>query len=237
MKTLLLLALPLFLFGQEDAQKIINRSIKAHGGKTYNEKSFQFDFRDRTYSYSNINGVYRYTRTSKEKEDPYMDILTNEGFKRMKNSEEVSLSDKQKRSYSDALNSVVYFAILPHFLNDPAVNKKYLGKTTIKGKDYYKIEITFDQEGGGTDHDDRYVYWIDTADNSMDYLGYSYHVNGGGVRFRQAYNSRQIDKVTFQDYINFKAEKNTPVDSLDELFISGKLKELSRIELKNIRSL
>ena len=163
--------------------------------------------------------------------------MTNDGFKRIVDTEEISLSAKQKRSYSDALNSVVYFAILPHFLNDPAVNKLYLGTTTINGKEYHKIEVTFDQEGGGTDHDDRYVYWIDTADHSMDYLGYSYHVNGRGVRFRESYNSRKIDGVTFQDYVNFKADKNTSADSLDELFISGKLKELSRIELKNIRSL
>ena len=52
MNTLLLLALPLLLLGQQDAQKIIDKSIKAHGGKAYNEKSFQFNFRDRSYTYS-----------------------------------------------------------------------------------------------------------------------------------------------------------------------------------------
>ncbi len=237
MKIILLLLLPAFLLAQDDAQKIINKSIKAHGGKKYNEKSFEFDFRDRTYTYSIKDGVYRYTRTSKENEPKYLDVLTNNGFERMVNNKSESLTSKQQRSYSDALNSVVYFAMLPYYLNDAAVKKKYLGKKVIKDITYHKIEITFNKEGGGTDHDDRYVYWFDAADYSLDYLGYSYHVNGGGVRFREAYNTRQTEGVLFQDYVNYKADKDTPVDSLDDLFLSGKLKELSRIELKNIRSL
>ena len=147
------------------------------------------------------------------------------------------MTEKKKRAYSNSVNSVHYFAFLPSFLNDAAVHKTYVGETTIKGKAYYKIRVTFDQEGGGDDHDDVYMYWIDKEDYSMDYLAYSFHVNGGGVRFRSAYNARNVEGITFQDYVNYKHDKETPVENLDALYEEDKLIELSRIELKNIQKL
>jgi len=97
--------------------------------------------------------------------------------------------------------------------------------------------VTFDQEGGGVDHEDVYVYWVHKQDMTVDYLAYSYQVNGGGVRFRSAYNRRKIGGIIFQDYINYKHDKDTPVSSLDALYETGKLTELSKIELKNIKTI
>ena len=69
----------------------------------------------------------------------------------------------------------------------------------------------------------------------MDYLAYSFQVNGGGVRFREAYNPRTVGGIRFQDYVNYKHEnKDFPVQQLDQAFLNKELKELSRIELKNI---
>ncbi len=155
----------------------------------------------------------------------------------MVDGKEIELSEKDSRKYSNSVNSVNYFAFLPFFLNDQAVNKKLIGETKIKGTDYYKIEVTFDQEGGGDDHDDIYIYWINKADYSMDYLAYSFHVNGGGVRFRSAYNQRTIGGITFQDYVNYKHDKDTPVSALDALYERGELKELSKIELVNVQEI
>jgi len=104
MKALLLLVLPLFLFGQESPEDIINKAIKAHGGKNYNKKSFQFDFRDRTYTYFNKKGEFSYTRTSKTDEFPYLDILSNDGLIRMKEGVSVNLNEVQKSKYAESLN-------------------------------------------------------------------------------------------------------------------------------------
>ena len=237
MKVLLAILFPCLLLGQTDPQKIVDASIKAHGGKQYTKKEVKFDFRDKTYTYSNDGSNYRYTRSAKPTEQPYLDILTNDGLTRQSGDQIIALSDKQARGAAEGVNSVIYFAILPHFLNDGAVNKRYLGKKSIMGTSYHKIEITFDVEGGGKDHDDVYIYWIDAEDYSLDYLAYSFEVNGGGVRFRSAYNSREVGGIIFQDYINYKHDKNTPVASLDDVLMAGGLQELSRIELKNISTL
>jgi len=218
---LAVLLFPMLMFGQADPQEIVDKAIAAHGGNQYTKQEIQFDFRDRSYTYSNDGGNYRYTRSAKKSEQPYLDVLTNNGLTRLSGTDIIELNSKESTAASAGVNSVVYFAMLPYFL---------------KGIQYHKIEITFEEEGGGSDHDDVYVYWIDAADYSLDYLAYSYEVNGGGVRFREAYNAHQVAGITFQDYVNYKHDKNTPVATLDDIFVAGGLKELSRIELKNISS-
>lgn len=221
-----------FSFGQKDAQTIVDRCIKMHGGKKVMNGAFSYDFRKHTYTYHRNGGTFTYTR--QHKESGIKDILTNDGISRFDGDNELKLSEKQQKAYTNSVNSVHYFTFLPYFLNDPAVNKKLLGTVIIKGASYYKIEVTFDQKGGGDDHDDVYVYWINKKRYTLDYLGYSYYVNGGGVRFRSAYNPRKVGGVRFQDYVNYKHDKNTEVSALDGLYESGALKELSKIELKNI---
>jgi len=218
-----------------DANEIINASIKKHGGDQYQNAHFAYDFRKYHYEYHYVDGKFKYERHTKDGKTK--DILTNEGFKRTVDNKEVELTEKKISGYSNSVNSVHYFAFLPSFLNDDAVNKKLVGEVTVLGKDYYKIEVTFDQEGGGDDHDDVYMYWIGKEDYSLDYLAYSFHVNGGGVRFRSAYNKRTIGGIIFQDYINYKHDKETPVSDLDGLFEKKELIELSKIELVNIEKI
>ena len=69
----------------------------------------------------------------------------------------------------------------------------------------------------------------------MDYLAYSYHTDGGGMRFRASYNVRTVGGIRFADYVNYEADPSLQIETLDELFTEGKLKELSRIELVNIK--
>lgn len=221
------------------SQKVIDESIKVHGGKAFDKAHFSFDFRDKSYEYMRDKKGYTYTRSFIDKTGAKIsDQLTNQAFIREVNGEQIELDAKKERAYSDALNSVHYFAFLPYFLNDKAANKKYLGLKKIKEIPYHKIQVTFAQEGGGTDHDDVFVYWFRDGDFTLDYLAYSYQVNGGGVRFREAYNQRTVGKIRFQDYVNYKHDNKTfPVDQMDDAFMRGALKELSRIDLVNVKQL
>ncbi len=219
------------------AEQLINKAIKAHGGTLYDKAAFTFIFRTKEYSFTNNGDYYKYEVRDETKGDLVTDIIENGTFTRFVNDKQKTLNEKQIKAYSGALNSVIYFATLPHKLNDPAVNKSFKGTTSIKGEDYNIVEITFNKEGGGQDHDDEFHYWINTKTNTVDYLAYNYRVNGGGVRFRSAYNIRVIDGLRFQDYINFKAPLNTPLKDLPQLYEKGELKELSRIETENIINL
>lgn len=218
------------------AQFIVDKAIETSGGDDIDNKEICFDFRGREYRSQRNSWKYQYHRTTFDKHgNAIEDVLSNEGFKRFFNDSLVMVPDTMANRYGNSVNSVHYFAYLPYGLNDKAVNKKLLGEVTIKEQPYYKLEVTFNQEGGGDDFDDVYYYWIHKNKFTVDYLAYEFHVNGGGLRFREAYNTRIINGIKFVDYKNYKpATKGVSIQELETLFEAGKLELLSKIELENI---
>ena len=163
-----------------------------------------------------------------------MDEITNEGFTRTINGIAKEVADTMAVKYANSINSVHYFALLPYRLNDPAVIKKFLGEDVINKVGYYKISITFQQEGGGQDHEDEFIYWINKQNYFIDYLAYSYLTEGGGMRFREAYNTRTINGLRIVDYINYKPLQAVSLESMGTSYEQGMLKEVSKIDLENV---
>lgn len=183
------------------------------------------------YTYALHEGRYEYTRTQTDSTGATIyDVLTNDGLTRYINSKEMSLEDEKRAAYARSVNSVIYFFRLPYGLNDSAVLKKYNGEVEIKGKVYKEVEVTFEQSGGGEDFDDVFLYWFDAKDYSMDYLAYLYHTDGGGMRFREAINTRRVNGTLIQDYINFKpGNEGMDIHDIRALYNQDQLEELSRI--------
>ncbi len=234
---ILLLVLLAACTPNKDPQKIIDKAIAAHGGQLFEGRTVTFDFRNKHYLVQRKPEGYTYIRSFEDDSlGQVKDVLTNSTeLERYVNDTLLDISDEWKFKYANSVNSVLYFFQLPYGLNDAAVIKKYLGQKVINQKLYEKVQVTFKQENGGKDFEDVFVYWINAETNTLDFLGYSYLTDGGGVRFRQAVNRRTINGMIFQDYINFKpAENNAPVESLDEAFIEASLIELSQIENENI---
>jgi hypothetical protein len=232
--------IPFLGFSQNNgnkAQKIIDKAVEAHGGQLYHSAHYSFLFRENLYTFKNNNNQFYYTKKVIKDNNTFLDELNNGQLSRTKNGDPMVLSEKDMKSAKGAINSVVYFVMLPFKLNDKAVNKTYIEQTIIKNKTYDVIGVTFKKEGGGDDYDDVFHYWINTTTNKIDYLAYKYHVNGGGVRFRRAYNVRNIDGIIFQDYVNYKAKKDVVLRDLPTLFEDGKLKELSKIKTEHIINL
>ncbi len=217
------------------ADKIIAKCMEAHGGDRYDRAHYSFVFRGKTYEFKNDQLNYSYKMTKTKDGITTVDVLDNHGLKRLVDGKSVILSERENTGYSKALNSVIYFATLPYKLKDKAVNKSYVGTETIMGKNYEVVQITFNEEGGGADHDDTFYYWINKEDYIIDFLAYNYTVNKGGVRFRTANNRRIVDGIVFQDYVNYKAEVGTPLADLPKLWEKGALKELSKIDTENVQ--
>ena len=103
-------------------------------------------------------------------------------------------------------------------------------------RDSYKIKVTFDQENGGVDFEDTYIYWFNKETYAPDYLAYEFHVDGGGIRFREAFNERFVNNIRFVDYNNLKPKnKEASLYEIESLFVKGELKLLSKIELDSIK--
>ena len=216
------------------ADSIINKTIEAHGGDLYKNADYSFTFRDKKYRFKNDGSNYEYSSEIQKGDSLIKDVMVNSDFTRFVNTQKLNLTAKDKSKYGESLNSVIYFATLPYKLQDASVNKKYTEETSIKGKKYDAVEVTFGQDGGGKDFDDQYLYWINKETHKIDFLAYSYQVSEGGVRFRVAYNTRVIAGITFQDYINYEAPINTPLKDLPALYEQGKLKEVSKILTENV---
>lgn len=219
-----------------NAQSIVDACIEAHGGKKYDDLSVAFDFRNIHYTITNKNGQYVYARLQIDSSAHKIeDIVTNDSFVRKIDGVKIQLPDSMAAKYTRSVNSVAYFFLLPKPLNDPAVNKELLGVTKIKGKEYYKIKVKFDQEGGGKDHNDVFVYWIEKKSKSMDYFAYSYETDGGGIRFREAFNQKSQNGIKYSDYKNYGFEDlKTKLEDLDVLFEQNKIHLKSEIINLNV---
>lgn len=221
---------------EPDADSIIEKTIAVHGGDELKKVQISFDFRDIHYVIKHEDGRFQYERLFSDSTGKIHDILTNDGFIRLLDSDTAEVSTEFQKKYSNSINSVAYFALLPYGLDGGAVNRSLLGTTTIKGLPYYEILVTFDEEGGGEDFEDIFVYWINQQSNTMDYLAYAYHTEGGGTRFRESINPREIGEIRFQDYVNYDYKgDSTDLHTYETLFEENKLEELSRINLENIK--
>lgn len=219
------------------AHDIVSKAIEAMGGHQLDHAKVTFDFRDQSLSYYNKNGQFRYTRTFPDTAGHIIkDTLTNDDFIRYKDGQKLDLTSEEKEALKGGVNSIIYFAFLPYRLQDAAVIKEYIDQVNIKGKPYEKIKVSFEQEGGGTDHEDVYYYYFDPEDYSLDYLAYDFHVNDGGIRFRSSYNERTVDGLTVRDYINYMANPDSvDYSRIEQYYDDDELKELSRVELKNVK--
>ncbi len=217
-------------------QGVLESALQAQGLAPSDSFDISFSFRNRAYRAHKQGGVFDYYRIFQDEDGSQVtDHLFNEGFERLVNGEKAVLLPAKAHAYSESVNSVIYFALLPYFLQDKAVQLNYLGEVSIKEQPYHKVRVTFAQEGGGSDHDDIFVYWFHRETGNMDYLAYSYKRDGGGVRFREAVNVRRVNGVRFANYINYKHENpNFPVEQTDEAFVQGKLERLSEIVLEKV---
>jgi len=214
------------------AQYIIDKSIINSGANKVSNAEINFKFRNKKYSAKRNNGRFILTRDF----DSIKDVLSNSGFQRFVNKKEIKITDLMASKYTNSVNSVHYFSVLPYGLNDKAVQEKLLPSSNIKGKDYYKIEVAFSENGGGEDFEDVFIYWIGKEDFLVDYLAYSYHTNGGGKRFRALKEQSTKNGIRFANYDNYKPiNKSISLINIDKAFEAEQLQKISEIILEDIK--
>ncbi|HYE58677.1 MAG TPA: DUF6503 family protein, partial [Rhodothermales bacterium] len=195
------------------AESIVAEARRVHGSALLDTAAVRFAFRGDCYGVTRDDGrlhverVYR--DTVRGEFGPYWLTLRDrygpDGISRelAREHRTVRLSEREAQGIVTQLNSVAYFALLPYNLTDPSVRLRRLPDDTIRGQPYQSVEVTFSQEGGGRDWQDRFVYWFHRDRHTLDYLAYHYHTDGGGTRFRVATHPRVIRGVQWQDYENY----------------------------------
>ena len=217
------------------AQAIVDEAIANSCNGNCDHAIIDFTFRDRCYVSKHDGGNYQYERITTDSTGITHDILTNSGFQRYKNDPLVIVPDSMATRYSNSINSVHYFAQLPYGLNASAARKELVGEVIIRGEPYFEIDVNFVEESGGKDFEDEFVFWIHKENYTVDFFAYSYTTDGGGIRFREAYNPRIVIGIRFVDYNNFKPKSlEVELTDLDDLFEKGELILLSKIETESV---
>jgi hypothetical protein len=216
-----------------EPSEVIEKAVEFSGKSKLNENVLKFKFRDYFYKAMPTCEGLQFERLSTT--SPTRDVVKNGKLTRFYQDSIVKLADTTAFSYYESVNSVHYFTQLPLRLEDAAVRPSYLGEEEINAKAYHKLKVKFTENEGGEDFEDAYIYWFDTSDFSMDFLAYSFLVNGGGLRFRKAINQRTIDGVVFQDYENYKPKGTSQkLEDLGQFWEKGDLELLSKIENENV---
>lgn len=217
------------------AVEIIDNSIEAYGGQKVFNSVIEFDFRDKHYYAKYHNYKYSLKRIFSDSTGNIIDELHNDGFVRLRNDSIIALDEEWTGNYSRSVNSVIYFFRIPFVLKDEAAIIERLEDSEIRNKSYYKLKVSFSEDGGGEDFDDTFVYWVNKENFLIDYLAYSYSTDGGGKRFREAINPRNVNGLQVDDYINYEPlDLNVPIEEYEAYFAADGLTELSRIENRNV---
>ena len=241
--TTLYLLLPLLLVGCVEpkpdgpptAQDIVTRAIEVHGGDMFEHVEIEFDFRGARFRVWRDGGMFSFTRTYADSSGNIVEEMSNDGFSRTANAQHYEMDEREYLKLTEDVNSVVYFALLPYKLMDTSVVKKLLDPITIEGQPYHTVQVTFEQQDGGRDWEDVFVFWFHTERGTMDYLAYHYTVRGTS-RFRKAQNIRTIEGIRFADYLNYSADSlGMDVKSAPAAFQAGELLLLSEILSENVR--
>jgi hypothetical protein len=224
------------------ARAVVDSAIAAHGGTTLDHAVVSFDFRGDQYRLLQDSGRFHYRRSYTDSLGRSVaDGLTNEGAYRVVNGDTVSLSEDERGALTTTVNSVSYFALLPHPLGDPAAQPHYSGRDTIAGTPYHRIRVTFQQQGGGQDWEDIFMYWFRTDTYAMDYLSYAFGLaptdTDTGTRFREAYNIRRINGVRVADYRNYTSDtlRYDRMQLYPDLWAQDTLDLVSRIEIDSVQ--
>lgn len=236
-----LLAIPVLALSaacqdRDPAAEAVAESIQVHGGERFENMDVSFTFRDDRFRVIRDGGLFRYERTYRDEEGREIrETLDNEGTSLEVDGREVPLGTRERLRVESDVNSVVYFAFLPFRLQEPSVRLRDLGEARVGGEPYRVVEVTFDEEGGGRDWQDRFIYWFHRDEATLDYLAHSYARGGGVTRFRRAVNRREVGGLLIQDYENYTAEDEI-ADLLEypRLLEEGGLRLVSMVELEEV---
>lgn len=235
-----LLLLPLLALScgspEDPVAAVVEDSIQAHGGDRFDRVQITFAFRGTDFRLVRDRGRFLQERRYSDADGRQIrEGMDNSGTWREVDGVRVELPPDEQRRVETAVNSVVYFGFLPFRLDDPAVVLRDLGDEEVDGQPYRRVEVTFQEEGGGDDWEDRFVYWFHAADHTLDFLAYRYFRGEGGTRFRRAVNRREVGGLLVQDYENYAPlDEVADIADFHRIMEEGGLELLSMVELDDV---
>ena len=229
--------------GDTEALALLDRARTHHGSALLDDATVRFTFRGTPFVIERDGGRFRYARTlTDDRGRTVEEVVDNDGAHRFVDGEEAPLTADGAARLTTAVNSVAYFALLPAPLADPAVRARLLTPDRVGGEDYDRVEVTFAEDGGGADFQDRYVYWLRQSDGQVGHYAYTYEVAPGdtartatGTRFRVPIRTWREGGALFQDWRNLTADSLADLADFGDHYDEGRVIEVSTVVLDSVR--
>lgn len=238
---LLLVVLGLVACASErpEGEALLRQARKAHGADRLEHATVEFALDGARFRVERDGERFAYARTWADRSGlVFRDVLTAEGLERTIDGRAVGLGEAARREAATALRAAVYLALLPFSLDGAAEEALVLTPDTLSGQAYERVALPLDRAAPGLDERGRLVLWIHPERHTVDYLAYRYAADGGGARFRAAYEPRTVEGVRFANHYEFSGDLlEVPVEGLGQFYERGELNFLGRVELDSVRVL
>ena len=216
----------------------IDQAIAHHGGELYRQSETELDVCSRSGCYdvlARIRGdAFAYEVSGAASGAERHVRWTSDELTLSVNGVPTPIAPAEEKRLCDWVMARVYFPFLPYRLNDPSVLKQDLGFEKWNGNRLRKVKVTF-ESGTSTDANDEYLYWLDPESGRVEQFAYSYEVNGGGLRLRQATDFRRVGGLLFSDQINLGIDgAGLSVDLITPSYVKEKMRHISTVRLKNV---
>lgn len=217
----------------------MRRSIDHHGGEVYRHSEISLELCSGSGCYQMTvrtdGGLYSYEVGGPYRGHRRTVRADNRSVRTWQDGEPVVTLPVDGQALRDWAMARVYFAFLPHRLDDPSAMHEDLGLEDWGGRRLNKVKVTF-VAGSSTDAEDEYLYWFDPETARLEQFAYSFQGRPGGLRFRRLSNYRRVGGILFFDQENLGVEgPGLAVDLLTPAFVAERLRPVSRIELRAIK--
>ena len=224
--------------GDGDGVEMVARSIEHHGGEIYRHSEASLELCSGSGCYRMTvrtdGGLYRHEVAGPYRGHTRTVRADNDSVTASRNGEPLIVTGEARQALRDWATARIYFAFLPYRLNDPAVIQEDLGIEEWEGRRLHKVKVTF-EAGSSTDAEDEYLYWFDPETARLEQLAYSFQGRPGGLRFRRLEGYRRIGGILFFDQVNLGVEgDDLSVDQIDPAFVRERMREVSRVKLREI---
>ena len=219
--------------------EIVASAIGHHGGDRYQHSETSLELCSGSGCYQmtvrTAGGMYRHEVSGPYRGRTRSVRADNTSVSVSLDGEPLAVVAEAGQTLRDWATARIYFAFLPYRLNDPGVLQEDLGLEEWAGRRLHKVKVSF-VAGSSTDAEDEYLYWFDPESGRLEQFAYSFKGRPGGLRFRRLSNYRRVGGILFFDQSNLGVEApGLVVDLIDPSFVRQRMREVSRVELRDIR--
>ena len=220
----------------EKNPKEVLKDAAQHLGKDkmYNS-TVTFDVNDMHYESRRKDNEYHFSMTRTMDTITYQAKAYNGGFEYTENgtSKSYGFQNLQVEKQLLAINHFMEIPML--FIDDNSAVITQKSPTIIDKKNYQVFHVYY-KSLMPTDLISNYYLYVHEKEQTVDFIGYDFAPAEDRLFFRESFNRRIVEGITFEDYRTFRTKTSgVHMDSLPNLFLRNELDLKAAFKPENVK--